>query len=123
MRSATCLCLFLVALAAASSSSAQDPIKVDAKHYKVELENDQVRVLRVTYGPHEKSSMHEHPAGLAIAMTDAVVKFTSADGKSEERRFKAGQAIWTPAEKHLPENTTDKAFEVVVVEIKTKPAK
>ena len=27
---------------------AQDPVKVDAKHYKVEFENDQVRVLRIS---------------------------------------------------------------------------
>jgi hypothetical protein len=26
----------------------------------VEFENDQVRVLRITYGPHEKSVMHAH---------------------------------------------------------------
>ena len=30
---------------------AQDPTKVDSKHYKVVFENDQVRVLRITYGP------------------------------------------------------------------------
>jgi hypothetical protein len=27
----------------------EDPVKVDAKHYKVEFENDRVRVLRITY--------------------------------------------------------------------------
>jgi len=32
-----------------------DPVKVDPKHYKVEMENDRVRVLRITYGPQEKS--------------------------------------------------------------------
>ena len=32
----------------------QDPVKVDAKHYKVEAQNKKVRVLRVTYGPGEK---------------------------------------------------------------------
>ena len=34
---------------------AQDATKVDPKHYKVEFENDEVRVLRITYGPGEKS--------------------------------------------------------------------
>ena len=28
-----------------------DPVKVDPKHYKVEFENERVRVLRVSYGP------------------------------------------------------------------------
>ena len=38
-----------------------DPINVDPKHYKVEFENERVRVLRVSYGPGEKSVMHYNP--------------------------------------------------------------
>src|SRR5580658_475075 len=37
-----------------------DPTVVDAKHYKIELENDQVRILRVHYDPHDKGELHEH---------------------------------------------------------------
>lgn len=33
----------------------EDPVKVDPKHYKAELENDQVRVLRISYGPRSQS--------------------------------------------------------------------
>ena len=79
-----------------------------------------MRVLRVSYGPHEKSPLHDHPAGVAVATTDSVVKFTFADGRSEERRLKAGQVLWMPAEKHAPENMSDKPFEVVLTELKTK---
>jgi quercetin dioxygenase-like cupin family protein len=64
---------------------AQDPTQVDAKHYKVTFENDQVRILRITYGPHEKSVMHEHPNSIAVFITDGRIKFTLPDGKSEER--------------------------------------
>jgi hypothetical protein len=39
-----------------------DPVRVDPKHYKVEFENEKVRVLRIKYGSHEKSVMHGHPA-------------------------------------------------------------
>jgi hypothetical protein len=38
--------------------SALDPVKLDPDHYKVEFENDRVRVLRVNYGPRERSVMH-----------------------------------------------------------------
>jgi quercetin dioxygenase-like cupin family protein len=55
---------------------AQDPVKVASKHYKVEVENDQVRALRISYGPHEKGAMHEHPASVAVFLTDGKVKFT-----------------------------------------------
>jgi hypothetical protein len=37
-----------------------DPTVVDAKHYKVEFENDQVRILRVHYEAHDKGELHEH---------------------------------------------------------------
>src|SRR6187549_1761675 len=37
-----------------------DPATVDARHYKVEFENDQVRVLRIHYEPREKGETHEH---------------------------------------------------------------
>ena len=51
---------------ARAQPKAQDPVKVDPKHYKVEAENKQVRVLRISYGPHEKSVMHGHPATVAV---------------------------------------------------------
>ena len=108
---------------AANTAMAQDPVKVDPKHYKVEFENDQVRVLRITYGPHEKSVMHDHPAGQVIYLTDAHVKFGLPGGKSEEQQGKAGQTAWAPAVKHLPENLSDKRLEGILVELKAKPAK
>jgi quercetin dioxygenase-like cupin family protein len=108
-------------LATAAPAMAQDPVKVDAKHYKLEFENDQVRVLRITYGPHEKSVMHEHPDALAIFLTDAQGKFTLPDGTTQAPAMKAHMTMWTPAGKHLPENTGDKPFELVLVEMK-KPA-
>ena len=113
----------LVLILAANTAMAQDPIKVDPKHYKVEFENDQVRVLRITYGPHEKSVMHDHPAGQVVYLTDSHVKFGLPGGKSEDMQGKAGQTAWTPAGKHLPENVTDKRLEAILVELKVKPAK
>jgi quercetin dioxygenase-like cupin family protein len=105
-----------------SSAIAQDPVKVDPKHYSVEFENEQVRVLKVHYGPHEKSVMHEHPSSVAVFLTDGDVKFGLPDGKTQEAHQKAGTAQWTAAGKHLPENVGDKPLEVMLVELKGKPA-
>jgi quercetin dioxygenase-like cupin family protein len=99
---------------------AQDAVKVDAKHYTVAFENDQVRVLKAHYGPGEKSEMHSHPNSVAVFLTDAKGKFTFPDGKSEEFNGKAGDVTWNKATVHLPENTGDKDFDVVVVELKGK---
>ena len=100
---------------------AQDAVKVDPIHYKVELENAQVRVLRITYGPHEKSVMHEHPASLAVFLTDGHVRFTLPDGKTQGSDVKAGTTQWAPAGKHLPENMSDKPLELILVELKGQP--
>ena len=91
---------------------------MDSKHYKVEAENKQVRVLRINYGPGEKSVMHGHPACVAVFLTESRAKFTFPDGKSEERSWKAGETMLMSAEQHLPENLTDKPFELILVEVK-----
>jgi quercetin dioxygenase-like cupin family protein len=112
------LSLFILAIAV-PSALAQDPTKVDTKHYKIDFQNKRVRILRIKYGPHEKSVMHSHPDSVAIFQTDGRVKFTYPNGKSEEREMKAGQAVFTPAGRHLPENLTDNEMEVILVELKT----
>jgi len=113
----------LVLAFAVPSVLAQDPTKVDSKHYKVELENSKVRILRVHYGPNEKSVMHRHPDSIAIFQNDGKVKFTYPGGKTEERQMKAGQTLFTPAVRHLPENVTDNDMEVILVELKTAKRK
>jgi quercetin dioxygenase-like cupin family protein len=113
-----CLCLAPLVLA-------QDPVKVDPKHYTVVSENDQVRILKVHYGPHEKSVMHSHPATVAVFLTDANAQFTLPDGKKQDASAKAGDSRYSAAGSHLPENLSDKPMDVIVVELKgqaTKPA-
>jgi quercetin dioxygenase-like cupin family protein len=109
----------------AMSAQAQGAVQADPKHYKVEFENEQVRVLRVTYAPGEKSVMHQHPANVAVFLTDGRGKFTAPDGRSEEVPFKAGGTIWDPGSTHLPENIGEKPFEVILVELKgqTSPSR
>lgn len=113
------IALFLLSI---RTASAQDAVKEDPKHYKVELENDDVRVLRIYYEPGEKSVMHEHPKGVAIFLTDYQAKFTTPTGEEIPVSGKAGQVIWTDGDKHLPENTGNKSFEVIQIEMKSRPA-
>ena len=99
---------------------AQDAVKVDPKNYKVEFENDQVRVLRITIEPGEKGVMHSHPEGMVIFLSDANGKFTFPDGKTENRDFKKGFFSWVPAQTHQGENVGDEPFELIQIEMKTK---
>src|SRR6476620_12745356 len=111
------LCVFLAPIL-----SAQDAVKVDPKHYTVVSENDQVRILKVHYGPHEKSVMHSHPATVAVFLTDAKGTFTFPDGKKQDFSLKAGQSQYSAAGIHLPENTGDAGMDVIVIELKGKAA-
>jgi hypothetical protein len=83
-----------------------DPVAVDARHYKVELENDQVRVLRVHYDAHEKGQMHEH------ILNRVVVYLNDQTGaKADDVRI-AGAAT------HAEENASDRPADRIAVELK-----
>ena len=103
---------------AKSQPGTQDPVKVDPKHYSVELENEKVRVLRVKYGPHEKSLMHGHPPSIKINLTVAHLMVTYPDGRTESLQAKAGQVHLLPASERLPENLSDFPYEAIAIEWK-----
>lgn len=118
MRLRSALCGAVLCSCFAVVSSAQDAVKVDPTHYKVETENAQVRILRVHYGTHEKSVMHSHPASVAVFLSDGSIRFTDATGKTEDHVAKKGQVMYTPAQTHNPENTGNASFDVIVIELK-----
>jgi quercetin dioxygenase-like cupin family protein len=95
-----------------------DAVSADPKHYTVEDENERLRIVRVRYGPGEKSVMHTHPDLVSVFVTDADVRFTLPDGSSEEAHPTAGQAMFMPATTHLPENVGDSPLEVLLIELK-----
>ena len=97
----------------------RDAAQADPKHYTVELENDQVRVLRIHFGPREKSVLHAHPAGFAILLSDCDFRFYLPQGQTQDILGKLGQIVeFTEAFEHLPENRSDKPFEAIIVELK-----
>ena len=95
-----------------------DAVLADSKHYKVEDENERVRILRAVYGPGEKSQMHAHPATVVFFVTDGHIRFTFPDGTSQDAQAKAGQAMAMEPTTHNPENLGNLPVEAVIVELK-----
>ncbi len=85
------------------------------------FENDQLRVLRITIAPGEKTPVHEHPAVVAVWLTDAKNRVT-VGGTTTETPHKAGEVSWLAPTKHVVENVTTTTNEVIVVELKGKAA-
>jgi quercetin dioxygenase-like cupin family protein len=107
---------------ATASVLAQDPTKVEPRHYRLDFENDKVQVVTVHYGPHEKSALHDHPGGVVVSLTEAHLRFTDEAGKTREVYSKPGEARWYPPFKHRVENLGDTSYEAVYVGIKTRVA-
>jgi hypothetical protein len=107
-------------IAQRNAQTVPDAVKADPAHYKVELENDLVRMLRIKYGPGEKSVMHSHPAGCATFLVDQTFTFTMPDGKTQDDVRRAGEVSCGDAEVHLPQNTGRGTAEVILVEFKNR---
>lgn len=112
--------LLLIVTMAAGAALAQDPTKVEPKHYRLGFENEHVQVVYVHYGPHEKSALHEHPGGVVVNVTEGHLRFTDVNGKVTEVYAKAGEARWFPPFKHRVENLGDKPYDGVYIGVKSK---
>ena len=83
-----------------------DPTVVDAKHYKVEFENDKVRVLRIHYDPHDKGQLHEH------ILNRVVLDLNDQPGAKADDVHISGAAT------HTEQNDSDQPADRIAVELK-----
>jgi hypothetical protein len=104
----------------------QNPFVVAPDDYKLELENEYLRIVRVTYGPHQKSPVHDHPANPTVYVytTDGdKMRISHEDGPVVERPVvKAGQVRFNHGmpEHHTMENLGDARSEYIRLELKTQ---
>jgi len=96
-----------------------DAVTADPKHYSVSFENDVARILRVKYGPGEKSIMHRHLPGCVVFLTEQTFNFTLPDGTTEPASVPAGALGCGDGNVHQPENIAGEA-EFIMVEFKDR---
>ena len=109
----------LVLLWSQTPALAQDPTKVASRNYRTVFENASVRVLRVTVAPGSKTAVHQHPDHIVIPLTASKVRFTGADGKSEDADMAAESAIYGQATTHSGANAGTAPVDAIIVEFKT----
>jgi quercetin dioxygenase-like cupin family protein len=110
--------------AAGASPAPSEPLDatmIDPQHYHVELENEYVRVIRVSIGPHEKLRLHKHPdtGAVLVHLTDQNMRLTMSDGTTRASQYKAKQVRWVePGAAHQDENVSDMPLRFIRIELK-----
>jgi len=100
----------------------QDPVAADPNHNRVVFENDQIRVILVSYAPGEKSAILDRKYGIGVALTDRTARLTPERGAAQSGNARAGEFQLVEG-KLASENTGSRAFETLIVEYKTAEAK
>ena len=87
---------------------------------KILLDNESVNVIDVTFQPGDVSTSRSRPPRTVYYFTTGTLSLTHADGKKEERSFKAGEAVLRGAETVEVKNNTKSVVHLLQVTSKTK---
>ena len=123
-------CISLLAGPFAIKSPAQDPLTVAPQAYKLQFENDRVKVVRVHYAPHEKLPVHDHPnkATIFVYLNDSgPVRFKHKEGYSGSfpavrppTKARAFRLAGVQPENHEVENLSDLPSDFLQITLKTE---
>ena len=125
------LITFLLLIALPFIAFGQDPTKVAPESYKLQFENDWVKVLRVSYAPNSKVPVHDHskgPAAYVYLVDSGPVRFVhagwDADPVLTRQATKAGSFRLSPTrfdnETHAVENISNTRSDFLRIELKTE---
>ena len=113
------ICILVVAFMVATAPAlAQDAMKAAPQSFKERLNNDHVRVLEYSSKPGDKEAIHSHPAVLIYVIQGGKLRSTTADGKSTDIEYKAGDVRWREAITHTGENIGTTDIKALLVEVK-----
>lgn len=100
---------------------AADLLIADPVHYKLELENQWVRVIHESMPPHEGVKFHTHPdpGGVVVLLTNQNLRQETPDGKVKilTDGF-PGRITWAAGRTHRGDNLMDTNYEYIEVEPK-----
>jgi len=113
------LSILITACNQSQSLKVEDSTIAAPDHYKVEFENEYVRVVRVTYNPGEQSAMHSHIPLVGVTLTGGQGVFTDIQGNKETRPENfAGDVLADSGETHSVLSISKGPEELVFVEVK-----
>ena len=96
----------------------RDPLKADAGHYRLEMENERVRVIRLTLKADEAVPMHDDVDSVAVCILECHLRFTRADGRIQDVHMETGETRWLWGDAHSTRNLNTRPMEMVFIEMK-----
>lgn len=85
---------------ATAQFSALDPVRVAPHIFENLLENEHLRVLKVTERNGETVSLHSHPERLLVYLSPCAWMGETAAGSMAMQSFRLGDAVWVDALTH-----------------------
>jgi len=124
MRRICVLILVLVVTAFVRSDASvlgeQDPVKVNAKHITVKVDNPRVRVFEATLKPGDKENVHSHPSTVVYVIEGGKFRNYAQDGTATDVELKTGDVHYRDPLTHSAENIGNTTLRLVVVELKNQ---
>ena len=101
----------------------KDAVEADPKHYKVDFENDRMRVLRLTLKADEVAPVHDGRDALFVCLAAGSdkachIRLTRPGGHSQDIHMQAGESRWIYADTRSERNIGPQPLEVLVIETK-----
>ena len=84
----------LVLAPATAQSPAMDPVRVAPHIYESLLENERVRVLKVTERNGETTPVHSHPDRVVVFLSPCAWMTTDSGGDTAMESYRLGDVIW-----------------------------
>jgi hypothetical protein len=86
--------------AATAQVAALDPVRTAPHIYENVLENEWIRVLRVTERNGETAPLHSHPDRLLVHLSPCAWMQVLGDGSRQMQSYKLGDVEWEPGMAH-----------------------
>ena len=102
---------------------AKDALAADPKHYKLEFENEHMRVLRLTLKADEVSPVHDDLDALFVCIavgSDKAchLRLTRPGGRSQDIHLQAGESRWVYGDTRSEKNLGTQPLEMLIIETK-----
>ena len=85
---------------ATAQSPALDPVRVAPHIYESILDNERVRVLKMTDRNGETPPLHAHPDRVVVFLSPCAWMETTEDGQTAMQSFKLGDVLWAERVTH-----------------------